>query len=89
MPLDKLQDISASQDGFFPNMFNYGKVDLQTAGDLPNFVLEYVHRPHEAARRIIEVTEAYCERYGIKGDGVNGNANMIGVSEIVPKEKVE
>ncbi|MEI6266354.1 MAG: PH domain-containing protein [bacterium] len=59
MTLDKLQDISASQDGFFPNMFNYGKIHIQTAGELPNFVLEFVKDPHGVAKKIIEVTKTY------------------------------
>ena len=82
MTLDKLQDISASQEGFFPNMFNYGKINIQTAGELPNFVLEYVRNPHEVARKVIEVTEAYCEISGIKETKRMTNSEISGTNDI-------
>ena len=74
MTLDKLQDISASQDGFFPNMLNYGKINIQTAGELPNFVLEFVKDPHGVAKNIIEITEAYQRKTSNSGDGDRRNA---------------
>jgi uncharacterized membrane protein YdbT with pleckstrin-like domain len=77
MGLDKIQDVSASQRGIFATMFNFGNIDLETAGELPNFNLEYVGDPNAVSKKIMEVEEEYSKRHGIRGDGVSGNANMV------------
>ncbi len=76
MSLDKIQDVSASQKGIVHTMFNLGTVDVQTAGELPNFVIELVPDPNAIAQKIMTIEEQYCERVGIKSDGLSRNANV-------------
>ncbi len=76
MSLDKIQDVSASQRGMVNTMFNLGTVDIQTAGEAPNFILEFIPDPNAISQKIMQIEEAYCERVGIKGDGLRTNANV-------------
>lgn len=77
MTLDKIQDVSSNQKGMTDTMFNLGTVEVQSAGELPNFIIEYVPDPNAIARKIMEVQEDYCQKFGLHGDGINNNANMV------------
>jgi uncharacterized membrane protein YdbT with pleckstrin-like domain len=76
MSLDKVQDVSANQKGVINTMFNLGTVDVQTAGELPNFLIELVPDPSGIAQKVMQIEEEYCERVGLKGDGLTKNANV-------------
>ncbi len=77
LSLDKIQDVSADQKGMVNTMFNLGTVDIQTAGDMPNFNIELVPDPNGIAQKVMQIEEEYCERMGLKGDGINRNANVV------------
>lgn len=70
--LDRIQDVSASQHGLTATMFDFGVIDIQTAGELPNFLFENVPHPNETAQRIMELEEDYCKRHGLRR--VNGTS---------------
>lgn len=75
--LDRIQDVSASQHGVSATMFNYGDIDIQTAGELPNFLFHNVPSPNENAQKIMELEEEYSKRHGIRSTTSGGNANVI------------
>lgn len=75
MTLEKIQDVSASQRGLVHTMFNLGSVEVQTAGEAPNFVIEYAPDPNSISEKIMETEEIYCKKYGIRTTGISGNAN--------------
>lgn len=75
MTLEKVQDVSATQKGLLNTMFDIGQVEVETAGEAPNFVIEYVPSPNKISQKIMETEEIYCKKYGIRTTGVNGNAN--------------
>lgn len=54
--LYQIQDVSSDVRGFFPSLFNYGNVTLQTAGPVPKFILYNVHRPHALRQALIELS---------------------------------
>jgi len=83
MSLDKVQDVSASQKGVVDTMFDIGTVDVQTAGELPNFLIEHVPDPSGIAQQVMKIEEEYCERVGLKGDGITKNANVTSRVEAV------
>lgn len=76
LTLDKIQDVSNDQKGLVHTLFNLGLVQIQTAGEAPNFVLQYVPDPYKICQTIMETEEEYSSRHGIRGTGVNGNANI-------------
>lgn len=54
--LYQIQDVSSEIKGFFPTIFNYGNVYLQTAGPIPKFIISNVHRPDKLRQAIIELS---------------------------------
>lgn len=75
MTLEKIQDVSCSQKGLIHTMFNLGSVDVQTAGEAPNFIIDFVPSPSTISKTIMETEEVYCKKYGIRSTGLSGNAN--------------
>jgi uncharacterized membrane protein YdbT with pleckstrin-like domain len=47
--LERLQDVSASQNGFFASMFDYGDVTIETAGEEDNFIFHSAPQPQKLA----------------------------------------
>ncbi len=54
--LYQIQDVSSEVHGFFPTLFNYGNIYLQTAGPVPKFIIHNVHRPDKLRQAIIELS---------------------------------
>ena len=48
--LTKIQDVSYNMGGVLRTLLNYGDVDIQTAGELPNFDFAAVPRPDRVAK---------------------------------------
>ncbi|MFA6424254.1 MAG: PH domain-containing protein [Candidatus Magasanikbacteria bacterium] len=53
--LYQIQDVSSEVHGFFPTIFNYGDILLQTAGPIPKFIIRNVHRPDKLREVIVEL----------------------------------
>src|SRR3989339_640466 len=53
--LYQVQDASSEIKGFFPSLFNYGTVEIQTAGTIPKFILEDVPSPNHLRQMILEI----------------------------------
>ncbi len=69
--LDNIQDVTASQSGVFPTMFDYGDINIQTAGKLPNFMFTSIRNPNTCAQEIIDASERYVKKHGaFRGAGI-------------------
>ncbi len=55
--LNKIQDITYKSGGFFAAFFNFGDVQIQTAGELPNFEFVAVPHPERVVQTIGELAE--------------------------------
>ena len=53
--LYQVQDVSSEVKGFCASLFNYGRVEIQTAGAVPKFILENVPHPHQLRQTILEL----------------------------------
>ena len=53
--LYQIQDVSSEVRGFFASIFNYGNVQIQTAGSIPKFIMEDVPRPHDIRRVLLDM----------------------------------
>ncbi len=51
---EQIQDISVDIHGFFPVMFNYGDVHMQTAGKFREFVFRQVPKPYRVKSAIFK-----------------------------------
>lgn len=57
LDLYRIQDITAEQKGFFPTIFHYGDVHIQTAGTQERFVFEQIPNPYKIAKIIQQLDE--------------------------------
>ena len=55
--VSKIQDVSASQGGVFAGIFDYGDVQIQTAGEEENFEFTAVPHPQLVAKKIQEMMQ--------------------------------
>ncbi|MFN3301800.1 MAG: PH domain-containing protein [Patescibacteria group bacterium] len=51
-PLSRVQDITVEIKGFFPTIFKFGNVYIQTAGTKERFIFYDVKDPYEVAQKI-------------------------------------
>ena len=56
--LYRIQDVTATVNGFSNTMFNYGDVQIQTAGEVEHFVFEQIPHPNQISKTILELSEA-------------------------------
>lgn len=61
LSFSNVEDVSAEERGFFPTIFNYGTLLVQTAGTMDNFEFTYCPDPSSYADMIIELRQAYAE----------------------------
>ena len=55
--LYRVQDVTSKVNGFIPTVFDYGNVEIQTAGEKINFVFEQVPHPSAVSKSILELAE--------------------------------
>lgn len=62
LDLHRVQDVTSEVKGFFPTLFNFGTVYIQTAGTIERFVFEQIPNPHEIRKAILDLAE-FDRRY--------------------------
>lgn len=55
LELQDIEDVSIYKKGFLPTVFDFGNLNIQTAGELPNFELKSVADPETVQRQIMEI----------------------------------
>ncbi len=60
--LDEIQDVSASQRGIIQSLLGFGNINVQTAGELPNFVFEKVKNPYIISKQIMKIKDQYASK---------------------------
>lgn len=55
--LGRIQDVTAEIKGFMGNLFNYGNVYIQTAGEQVRFEFDQVPNPHRIEKLILDLYE--------------------------------
>jgi hypothetical protein len=83
LDLDSIEDATCIQSGFFPTIFRFGDVLIQTAGELPNFNLKNIGDPEEVQQKIMEVKESF-----MKTNHFNG-ADPLAFNQDISSEKTE
>ncbi len=59
LDLSTIQDVAVDQKGIFETFLNFGKVTVQTAGEMPNFVYKGVGKPCEIQDAVMDAKELY------------------------------
>lgn len=57
LALDDVEDVRVTQTGILETIANFGSVEVQTAGERPNFLLDKIPYPKEVAALIIDLSE--------------------------------
>ncbi|MGD8583889.1 MAG: cyclic nucleotide-binding domain-containing protein [Chloroflexota bacterium] len=60
--LGNVQNVNAARPGLFPTIFNFGNVNIETAGASPDIVFEKVSNPSQVQSDIFERREAFLAR---------------------------
>jgi membrane protein YdbS with pleckstrin-like domain len=56
-----VEEVDVSQNGILATIFNYGNLQIQTAGARPNFLFKTTPDPNRYANRINAARQAYAE----------------------------
>lgn len=59
--LSNVQDVNAQVNGPFATFVNYGDINIQTAGERPNFLFKSIPRPYRISKIIVDLHEAILE----------------------------
>lgn len=57
LSLEDIEDVSSQTQGFLQDLFNYGTVEIQTAGAKDNFNIRNIHMPREVAAITLDLSE--------------------------------
>ncbi|MEO7617462.1 MAG: PH domain-containing protein [Candidatus Saccharibacteria bacterium] len=55
----RVQDVSAVRKGFFATILDYGTIEVETAGEVDNFVFNVAPHPQQLADQCLAVQEKY------------------------------
>lgn len=70
--LGRIQDVKSQINGPLQTIFQYGTIVVQTAGESQNFSFDYIPRPYEVERFILEAHQKFMqENGGTSDDGVS------------------
>lgn len=64
----QVQEVNSSTKGFFANMFNYGNLSIQTAGNIITMKMDFCPDSMQQARKVLNIVDAY--RDGKEGSKV-------------------
>lgn len=62
LSMSNVEDVTAEHRGILSTIFNYGVLNIQTAGERENFLFSWCPEPDTYADRILEARQAYAER---------------------------
>lgn len=67
LSLANVEDVTSEQRGIFSNMFNYGTLVVETAGEQANFNFSFCPNPHRVAKIILEAKDEFFIKTGQAG----------------------
>lgn len=59
LAVSSVEDVTANKNGFFPTVFNYGKLLVETAGEQENFHFDYCPHADHYAKLILETRQQF------------------------------
>lgn len=65
--LANVEDVTSEQKGIFPGMFNFGVLQIETAGEQHNFSFPFCPNPHRVAKIILDAKQHFLEVTGMAG----------------------
>jgi uncharacterized membrane protein YdbT with pleckstrin-like domain len=65
----RVQDVTGTRTGFFATIFNYGDVEVQSAGEEQQFIFHYAHDPEAVANAALLTHEQFMRDQAASGVG--------------------
>jgi uncharacterized membrane protein YdbT with pleckstrin-like domain len=62
LSVTSIEDVTSNKNGFFPTMFNFGRLMIETAGEQENFHFDYCPHPDHYAKLILDTRQQYLGR---------------------------
>ena len=59
-----IEDVTASQTGILPTIFNYGTLHIETAGEQNNFIFLYCPNPNAYAKALLDARLNFITDHG-------------------------
>lgn len=63
LAVTNIEDVTAQKNGFFPTMFNYGRLMIETAGEQVNFHFDYCPNPDHYAKLILDARQEFIGQF--------------------------
>lgn len=57
--LGDVQEVTVKQNNIFESLFNFGKLHIETAGEMDNFTFKLAKHPYVAAKHVNEANEEF------------------------------
>lgn len=74
LSFSNVEDVTAQQHGILATVFNFGTLEVQTAGEMDNFLFPTCPDPNKFAHEILEARQAYARSVEeINERRMNGN----------------
>ncbi len=64
LSIGDVQDVTVTQKGILPHMFNYGTLVIETAGEQQNYTFTYIPEPYRHSKIIVGAHERNLTQYG-------------------------
>lgn len=62
--IGKVEDVTVTQNGIIPHLFDFGTILVETAGETTNPSFKYTPKPNAHAQTILQAHEEYVQKYG-------------------------
>ncbi len=64
LSIGDVQDVTVTQNGVFPRLFNYGTIVVETAGEQQNYTFTYAPTPYHFAKLMVGSHEENLQKFG-------------------------
>lgn len=76
LSMANIEDVTAEQRGIFPTLFNFGNLNIETAGEQNNFHFVYCPNPNKYAKIVLEARERFIQEDPDKAKRANELLNL-------------
>lgn len=64
LSIGDVQDVTVNQVGILPQMFNFGTIVIETAGEQDNYIFSFAPHPYESSKAIVGAHERNLQQFG-------------------------
>lgn len=84
LSLEDIEDVSSTVGGILGTVFNFGNVEIQTAGTKPNFIFENIPSPREVTQLILDLADQ-----AKRGVSISKRSSSLNIQGIIGNELIK